>query len=51
VLGRKLLSRPKHLKNEAVVPYEEEEEAGGGGGGGGGGGWMKSLSFCFPVLC
>jgi hypothetical protein len=25
VLGRKLLSRPKHSRNEAVVPYEEEE--------------------------
>jgi hypothetical protein len=28
-----VLRRPKHSKNEVVVPKEEEEEEGGGGGG------------------
>jgi hypothetical protein len=27
IVGRKLLSRPKRSRNEAVDPYEEEEEA------------------------
>jgi hypothetical protein len=28
VFGRKLLSRPKRSRNEAVVPYEEEDHNG-----------------------